>query len=138
MKFTSLLALASIAAAQNVFITSPEPGTEVAAGDEIVVQLIQPGSQSSYSNIGIAIGLQPCPDPNEFCYPASSVLGWTLYAGSFNPIYNPVGSPWQNFTVTIPERTPAGLAIIGVAHAALVGVMGNPSIATTSVEVTIV
>ncbi|KAL5334195.1 hypothetical protein BJX70DRAFT_402794 [Aspergillus crustosus] len=137
MKLSALLALATIAIAQNVIITAPTEGTEVAAGSDLVVQVIQPGSQSSYSNIGLAIGLQPCP-PEEFCYPASSVLGWTLYAGAFDPIYNPIGSPWQNFTVTIPDRSYKGPAMLGVAHAALVGVMGNPSIQATSVQIEIV
>ncbi|KAL3440652.1 hypothetical protein BJX65DRAFT_314602 [Aspergillus insuetus] len=137
MKLPALLALAVTAVAQNVFITAPAEGTEIAAGSDLVVQVIQPGTQSSHVNIGLAIGLQPCP-PEEFCYPVSSVLGYALYAGAFDPVYNPIGSPYQNFTVTIPERTIKGPAMLGVAHAGLVGVMGSPNLQATSVQVMIV
>lgn len=70
--------------------------------------------------MSIAIGLQSCA---SHCYPASEALGVVLYNGPFQPVYHEYYLPqYQNFTVTIPEGTAAGRAVLGVAHATLIGV----------------
>jgi hypothetical protein len=52
-------------------------------------------------------------------------MGNVLYAGGYNPQFNPSdpeSQPFQNFTVTIPAYLPAGPATLGVAHFSLIGV----------------
>ncbi|KAL3470303.1 hypothetical protein BJX99DRAFT_264360 [Aspergillus californicus] len=86
--------------------------------------------------IGIAIGLQPCPD--DPCYPVSTSLGWSLYAGPYGPNEIWPGSmPYQNFTVLSP-RIHLLDGRLGVAHAKLVGAMNNPLLQVISNEITTV
>jgi hypothetical protein len=71
--------------------------------------------------IAVAIGVYPC--NNGHCLPAESTLGTVLYNGPFKPEYHELsGLPYENFTVTVPADLAKGSAVIGVAHAALVGV----------------
>ena len=50
-------------------------------------------------------------------------MGTILYNGPFNPQYHETYlPPYENFTVTVPSSNPTGTALIGVAHATLVGV----------------
>jgi hypothetical protein len=49
-----------------------------------------------------------------------------LYNGPFKPEYHELsGLPYQNFTVTVPADLAKGSAVVGVAHAALVGVCSS-------------
>ncbi len=88
---------------------------------------LQQDSNSSWDNIGIAIGFASC-TPNTVysgCYPSEESLGRTLlYHGTFNPVFGKSlsGAPFQNFTVTIPGDVPHGKAQINVANFLTVGV----------------
>ncbi|KAL4883564.1 hypothetical protein BJY04DRAFT_184897 [Aspergillus karnatakaensis] len=133
--FTSIT-LAATALAQNVFVNLPD-GSDLIAGDEITVQVTRPNSLTGSTEIGIAIGIQPC--GTGHCYDATSVLGTKLYTGSFTPAYHEsTGLPYENFTVTIPETAQSGPAVVGVAHAALVGAANWPFFEVVNTTATIV
>ncbi|KAL4917380.1 hypothetical protein BDW62DRAFT_183981 [Aspergillus aurantiobrunneus] len=134
--FAILASLAAAALAQNVFVNLPD-GDELPAGGEVTVQVIRPNSLTGSREIAIAIGLQSC--PTNPCLPASSVLGVDLYRGPFNPqIHESSGGPYENFTVTVPEDTPTGRAVVGVAHAALVGAANWPMFEVVNASATVV
>jgi hypothetical protein len=83
-------------------------------------------SLTGSTELAVAIGLQSC--PKNHCVPADEMLGTAqLYHGDFNPQYHEYYlPPYENFTVTIPASTPKGMAVVAVAHAALVGVCSSP------------
>ena len=74
------------------------------------------------TEIGIAISLQHC--TQNPCEDVTERLGDTLFAGPFNPQFQPPdnGPPFQNYTVTVPSGFPTGLAALSVTHATLIGV----------------
>ncbi|KAL4784899.1 hypothetical protein BJX76DRAFT_356635 [Aspergillus varians] len=136
--FAILASLAATALAQNAFVNLPD-GDQLPAGDQVTVQVTRPNSLTGSREIGVAIGLQSC--PTSPCQPSDSVLGVALYTGSFNPQYHGssgAGVPYENFTVTIPEDTPRGRAVVGVAHAALVGAVSGPLFEVVTANATIV
>ncbi|KAL2846154.1 hypothetical protein BJY01DRAFT_247331 [Aspergillus pseudoustus] len=117
--FALLTSLAATALAQNVFVNLPE-GPNIAAGSDVIVQVTRPNSLTGSREIAVAIGIQPC--YNGRCLPAESTLGTVLYNGPYTPqIHEWSGLPYENFTVTVPTDLAKGTAIVGVAHATLIG-----------------
>ncbi|GKZ66228.1 hypothetical protein AnigIFM50267_011076 [Aspergillus niger] len=138
MKFTvaAVAAFAAGALAQNVQIASPKAGQTVQAGQKVIVQIERPTPPTNVEEMAIAIGLQSC--ASATCYPTSEVLGQVLYNGAFDPEYHEWYLPqYQNFTVTIPEGTASGKAVLGVAHASLIGASFEPYLQTLSQNITI-
>ncbi|KAL4944953.1 hypothetical protein BDV06DRAFT_185988 [Aspergillus oleicola] len=134
--FAILASLAATALAQNVFVSLPQ-GKQVKAGSDVTVRVTRPNSLTGSTEIGIAIGIQHCGD--DGCLDSDSTLGTELYAGSYSPNYHEsTGMPYQNFTVTIPEGTATGPAVVGVAHAALVGASVWPFFEVVNTTATVV
>ncbi|KAL2826703.1 hypothetical protein BDW59DRAFT_145056 [Aspergillus cavernicola] len=134
--FVILTTLAATALAQNVYVDLPG-GPELIAGDEVTIQVQRPNFLSGSREIGIAIGIQSC--PTEPCIPSESSLGTELYNGSFNPEYHENAiPPYENFTVTIPEGTATGNAIVGVAHASIVGASNWPFFEVVNTTATVI
>ncbi|KAG8219112.1 hypothetical protein J3R82DRAFT_5009, partial [Butyriboletus roseoflavus] len=78
-------------------------------------------SLTGSDQVAVAIGLQSCVD--RACVDPSEYMGTLLYSGPINPQFHETYlPPYQNFTVQVPSSLPAGTAMIGVDHMALVGV----------------
>ncbi|KAL4770064.1 hypothetical protein BDW60DRAFT_193423 [Aspergillus nidulans var. acristatus] len=137
MKIFALLTLAATALAQTAGLNLPG-GTNLTAGSDVVVQVTRPNSLTGSTELAVAIGLQSC--PKNHCVPADEMLGTAqLYHGDFNPQYHEYYlPPYENFTVTIPASTPKGMAVVAVAHAALVGASNVPLFEVLNSTVTIV
>ncbi|KAF7377913.1 hypothetical protein MSAN_00215100 [Mycena sanguinolenta] len=145
MKFFSRFVLSTLfaaaALAQNVYIASPAAGSSVTPGSDITVEVSQPDGQSSWVESALVLGWWPCDGSSEDpCLPASEVLGELLYnGGPFKPtFYNTENVISQNITVNIPSSTPAGYALLQVAHFVLVGAELGPVVQTFSVNLTVV
>ncbi|KAL2867551.1 uncharacterized protein BJX67DRAFT_380903 [Aspergillus lucknowensis] len=136
--FAILTSIAATALAQNVFVYLPE-GKTLERGSEVTVQVARPNSLTGSTELAVAIGIQHC-DQKNGCLPAASTLGTVLYHGGFNPQYHNhnTGLPYENFTVTVPEDTVAGKAVVGVAHAALVGASEWPFLEVVNTTATVV
>ncbi|KAJ7196157.1 hypothetical protein C8J57DRAFT_1421045 [Mycena rebaudengoi] len=144
MKFFASLALsaalATAAFAQTISIQAPADGTTVQAGSSITVEVIQHSSLTGFDQVTLVIGLGI---PNS----APAIGGNILYNGPFNPHIQNTGIPTgqgppqaflQNFTVTIPGSTPAGLMSLNVAHFDLIGALRFPSTETVNVTLNVV
>ncbi|KIK99432.1 hypothetical protein PAXRUDRAFT_526999 [Paxillus rubicundulus Ve08.2h10] len=117
----SVALFVSAAIAQGITIVSPTPGSTVTSGSTITVQVGTNIFIENLETIGIAIGLQSCPNGSG-CYTADESIGTILYTGLFNPSFGPeYYGPYQDFAVTIPSSTPAGQANLAVADFFLVG-----------------
>ena len=75
--------------------------------------------QSSSQDVSVAIGLQSC--ATHRCFAPNDTLGTLLTFGPYAPNLK-VNPASQSYHVTIPSATPKGLAQLGVAHFALIGV----------------
>ncbi|KAJ7249152.1 hypothetical protein B0H12DRAFT_1234814 [Mycena haematopus] len=133
-------ALATTAFGQAITIQTPADGTTVQAGSSITVEVIQHSTLSNFVEVALAIGLGL---PNT----APGIGRNILYNGPFNPQIQNTGIPTgqgpptaflQNFTVTIPANTPAGLMSLNVAHFDMVGVFNTPSTATYNITLNVV
>ncbi|KAL3496130.1 hypothetical protein BJX62DRAFT_134797 [Aspergillus germanicus] len=134
--FAILTSLAATALAQNVFVNLPE-GPTLEAGSEAIIQVTRPNSLTGSREIAVAIGVYPC--NNGHCLPAESTLGTVLYNGPFKPEYHELsGLPYENFTVTVPADLAKGSAVVGVAHAALVGAANWPFFEVVNTTATVV
>ncbi|KAJ0414818.1 hypothetical protein BJY00DRAFT_18836 [Aspergillus carlsbadensis] len=134
--FAILTTLAATALAQNVFVNLPE-GSTLEAGSEAIIQVTRPNSLTGSREIAVAIGIQPCNGGR--CLPAESTLGTVLYNGPFTPDFHESnGLPYENFTVTIPADLATGSALVGVAHAALVGASNWPFFEVVNTTATVV
>ncbi|KAJ7325455.1 hypothetical protein DFH08DRAFT_1028236 [Mycena albidolilacea] len=138
MKFLTSLtlsaALATTALAQTILIQSPLNGTAVQAGSNITVEVVQRGSLTPLVQVALAIGLG---SPNS----APAIGGNILYNGPFDPEFENTGItnlPGQNFTVTIPESTPAGLMSLNVARFDLITEQHLPNTQTVNVTLNVV
>ncbi|KAJ6461089.1 hypothetical protein C8R45DRAFT_941561 [Mycena sanguinolenta] len=144
MKFFSRFALSTLfaaaALAQTILITSPAPGSNVARGSNITVELSMLESLTSSVEGSLALGLWPCGPGGETCLPASEVLGTVLlYNGPFNPNFlNNQSLVSQNITVNIPSGAPTGNAQLQGANFILVGEELSPALITFGVNVTVV
>ncbi|KAJ6544484.1 hypothetical protein B0H19DRAFT_1309990 [Mycena capillaripes] len=141
MKFLASLtlsaALATTAFAQTISIQAPVDGTAVQAGSIITVEVIQHSSPTDLVQVALAIGLGI---PNS-----APAIGNILYNGPFNPQLQNTGIPTgppiaslQNFTVTIPASTPAGLMSLNVAHFDLIGASKIPNTETVNITLNVV
>ncbi|KKK11913.1 hypothetical protein P175DRAFT_0504944 [Aspergillus ochraceoroseus IBT 24754] len=134
--FAVLASLVANAIAQNAVLSLPN-GASLEAGSEVIVQVQRPNSLTGSTEMGVAIGVQSCPEST--CHPAESFLGTILYNGPFKPVYHETyNPPYENFSVTVPEGTPKGRALVGVAHATLVGAGPWPWLEVLNQTVTIV
>ncbi|KAJ7801693.1 hypothetical protein B0H14DRAFT_2464680 [Mycena olivaceomarginata] len=138
MKFLASLtlsaALATTAFAQTILIQSPVNGTTVQAGSNITVEVVQRGSLTPLVQVALAIGLG---SPNS----APAIGGNILYSGPFDPEFQNTGItnlPGQNFTVTIPASTPAGLMSLNVARFDLITEQHFPNTQTVNVTLNVV
>ncbi|KAF7428750.1 hypothetical protein PC9H_007982 [Pleurotus ostreatus] len=128
MKFTScvvfLFSLLSVSLAQSIMIGFPKPSANITAGSNFTVEVDRPNSLTGSTEVGIAINIQPCAARGE-CIPPEDLLGFTLYAGSYNPQFHTNVSfglpPHQNFTVALPSSFAKGTALLSVTHLSLVG-----------------
>ncbi|KAJ5273306.1 hypothetical protein N7478_008431 [Penicillium angulare] len=124
----ALAAFASCTLAQNALILRPEAGQVVAPGDDLVVQVLLPDTTSSDTQIGLVIALADCA---YTCYLPNIGMGTVLYNGAFDPVYHETYlPPYQNFTVTVPSKFPAGNLQVNVAHFSLVGAGPTPVMET--------
>ncbi|KAF4563242.1 hypothetical protein EYR36_003681 [Pleurotus pulmonarius] len=129
MKFTScivfLFSLLSVSLAQSIVIGFPKTGANITAGSNFIVEVDRPNSLTGSTEVGIAINIQPCAARGE-CIFSEDLLGFTLYAGSYNPQFHTNVSfslpPHQNFTVALPSSFAKGTALLSVTHLSLVGV----------------
>ncbi|KAL4903103.1 hypothetical protein BDW74DRAFT_179974 [Aspergillus multicolor] len=134
--FTLLASLAATALAQNAGLNLPN-GDELKAGSDVIVQVTRPNSLTGSTELAVAIGLQSC--PNTECIESDETLGSVLYHGEFKPAYHEYYlPPYENFTVSIPESTAKGKAVVGIAHVALVGASNWPFLEVLNKTVTIV
>ncbi|KAH9851648.1 hypothetical protein C2E23DRAFT_886491 [Lenzites betulinus] len=125
-KVFMLATLAASAAAQGVVIAAPAANATLFPGQTIVVDVDRVPSLTGSTEVAVAIGILSCVrfNPAGTCdgVNTSEDIGTPLFSGPYNP--EPVGNGhsdvFQNFTVTIPQSLPAGLAVISVAHFALV------------------
>ncbi|RAH85429.1 hypothetical protein BO86DRAFT_376433 [Aspergillus japonicus CBS 114.51] len=137
MKSTlALTAFATMALGQGIFINSPAAGTELQVGETITVQVARGDYIQAMTEIGIAIGIQSCPDTRP-CPPPNEYLQYVLYNGPYDPEYETgFYDQYQNFTVTVPDVT--GPAQIGVSRAYLVGAGYLTVVGSTASNYTIV
>ncbi|KAJ6461075.1 hypothetical protein C8R45DRAFT_1108874 [Mycena sanguinolenta] len=145
MKFLSSLALSTLfaaaALAQSVQIGAPANGTTVSAGSNITVEIDQPDTLTSATEVAVVIGLLFCGDVAAGC--PSEALGTVLYNGPYDPGFSQSGGgvnhfAHQNFNVTIPSSSPPGLYQLGVAHLTLVGAVEEPLFETLSIALNVV
>ncbi|KAJ6464454.1 hypothetical protein C8R45DRAFT_1080067 [Mycena sanguinolenta] len=134
MKFFASLAvcaaLATTAFSEAISIQSPANGATVQAGSSITVEVIQHNSLSNFVEVALAIGLG-APDI------APGIGPTVLYKGPFNP--QPQNNVFlQNFTVTIPPSTSAGLMSLNVAHFFMVGVDLFPTTGTVNITLNVI
>ncbi|PYH40799.1 uncharacterized protein BP01DRAFT_360941 [Aspergillus saccharolyticus JOP 1030-1] len=124
--FLSTAALLTAALAQNAAIGLPKADQTVQPGDTLTVQVQRPNTITGSQEMALAIGFQSCATSGS-CFPVDEDMGTILYNGAFAPAYHETYlPPYENFTVTVPASAPAGKAVIGVAHATLVGASAYP------------
>ncbi|KAF9565780.1 hypothetical protein CPC08DRAFT_159089 [Agrocybe pediades] len=144
MKLTTLLTLTScavIAAAQRSFIRSPPSGANIVHGRRFTVQVIRPNSIQGSTEVGMIIGLVSCAaEPNDgVCPPPEEQVGRVLFNGDFNPALHEIpGEPYQNFTVTVPNDFPLGLAQLSTGRFHLIGAGPSPVLELNNVTVNVV
>ncbi|KAF8844284.1 hypothetical protein BDN67DRAFT_978188 [Paxillus ammoniavirescens] len=125
----SVALFVSTALAQGITIVSPAPGSTVTSGSSITVQVGTDIFIENLETIGIAIGLQSCPNGSG-CSTADQGIGTILYMGLFDPLLGPeYNGLYQDFTVTIPSSTPVGQANLAVADFYLVALSQVPEMA---------
>ncbi|KAK5991442.1 hypothetical protein PT974_09724 [Cladobotryum mycophilum] len=136
MKFLlPVTCLAVGAMAQGIAVGHPAPGSTLHTGKNVVVQVIRYNFIQSATEVGVAIGLVPC--PNSSCPAPEGIIGDVLHTGPYNPQFHGPGQQYQNFTVQVPEGFPAGPAAINVARFFLIGAGSSPTIGGASVSVNI-
>ncbi|KAJ6450592.1 hypothetical protein C8R47DRAFT_1170966 [Mycena vitilis] len=91
---------------QAAHIGFPLPGDTLHFDKNFTLQLVRPNSIMGSIEVGIAVGLLPCPLSQEpVCPPPTSQLGYVLYTGPFSPTINPIDHKvYENFTLTVPEE----------------------------------
>jgi hypothetical protein len=92
------------------------------------LELDRPSTLTPSIEVAIVIGLRPC--GNTTCAPISDKgVGDILYNGPYHPQYDDPSDgkpPHQNFTLTVPQYTVSGGALLTVSHFAIVGVSTRP------------
>ncbi|KAJ7482230.1 hypothetical protein B0H11DRAFT_1723739 [Mycena galericulata] len=125
--------------AQGVQIGSPAPGATIQFGSNFTLQLIRPDDIEAAIEVGIAIGLLPCPISEEAtCPPPEDQLGDILFTGPFTPTLHPMALFYENFTVTAPSSDSGfstGRAQLSVVRFFLIG--AGPSPTTELVNITV-
>ncbi|KAF9255294.1 hypothetical protein L218DRAFT_912490 [Marasmius fiardii PR-910] len=144
MKFyaSALLAVlaATSAAAQRASVGFPKNGSDVTAGQDLLIEVDRPNFQSSALEVAIVLGLASCAS-----YPCSAPsdggIGRILYYGPFNPQYKldyPRLPPHQNYTVNIPSNIGKGIAQISLTQFDLIGASLTPTTSYDTIYVNIV
>ncbi|KAK2459501.1 hypothetical protein APHAL10511_008485 [Amanita phalloides] len=121
-------ALATTALATNIVIGYPPANKKIHAGQNLTVQVIQPGGIQGPIVVGLAVGIYTC--GQEPCPPPSRSLGSPLYYGPYYPVQHrtkPFVFPYENFTVVVPSYVTKGRAQLNVALAGLFGADDIPS-----------
>ncbi|KAH7929599.1 hypothetical protein BV22DRAFT_1029214 [Leucogyrophana mollusca] len=130
----SLLSVAFLAASavgQYLAIQSPAPGTTVAPGTNITVQVATNDYVSSVDEVALVIGIQSCPGGN--CFPTSEGVGQVLFQGPFDPQTGPEADNfYEDYSVQIPASIAAGEAQLGVALFNLIGAGNWPTLQVTN------
>ncbi|KAE8350551.1 hypothetical protein BDV28DRAFT_150835 [Aspergillus coremiiformis] len=129
--------LAATVSAQTVNLTVPAPGQQITAGQDLVVQIQRPTAATGSMEVAVVIGMASC--AAEACWPPSSSMGSILYSGPYDPEYrDPMQSPFQNFTVKVPDNLAKGPAQVNVAHMTIIGASAAPFMETRNQSVVIV
>ncbi|GJE93122.1 hypothetical protein PsYK624_092810 [Phanerochaete sordida] len=143
--FAAVAALATAAFAQNITIASPSSGTSVHAGEQLLVDVAKPNSQTSSQEIVLLLSLVHC--ATEGCAdtfdPSAGAVGQILYQGAYSPQYHSeaevYGAPYQNFTVTMPSSLSPGDQVALIAtHLSLVGAGQYTNLQNTYVALNVV
>ncbi|KAJ7463304.1 hypothetical protein FB451DRAFT_1043258 [Mycena latifolia] len=122
MKFVaSLLTGAMFAAtafAQSVQIGAPANGSTVTGRSKITLTI------APTVNIAVAIAMAFCGSSAK-CAPPTEDLGIILEKSVYNPTIHNITdwSPYENFTVTVPNDLPVGIWQLNIAHFAEIGVL---------------
>ncbi|KAJ8083626.1 hypothetical protein PM082_009501 [Marasmius tenuissimus] len=146
MKFsiTSLFTVAAVsvasAIAQKAHIALPTNGSDVQAGQDLLIKVDRPNFLSSAVEVAIVLGLTSC---NPTCRPPQDGIGpgSILYKGPFDPKYKdgfPMLQPHENFTVNVPNTTPKGTAQLSLIQFDLIGASLGPNLAYDAVYVNVV
>ncbi|RAL15871.1 uncharacterized protein BO97DRAFT_383644 [Aspergillus homomorphus CBS 101889] len=134
--FTAITTLVATAMAQNAAISLPKAGQTVKPGQNLTVQVQRPNTITGLQEMAVAIGFQSCGSGK--CFAADEDMGTILYNGAFSPAYHEYYlPPYENFTVMVPASAAAGQAVIGVAHATLIGASANPHLEVLNRTVTV-
>ncbi|KAI0820471.1 hypothetical protein BC628DRAFT_861696 [Trametes gibbosa] len=113
-----LAALATLAAAQSVFISAPQPQTTLSAGETFIVDITRVPNFIISSDVSVAVGLASAVSPMV----DENGIGSVLFAGPYNPQGTAgVAGVSENYTVTVPDGFPKGNATLSVAHFFMLG-----------------
>ncbi|KAG1848888.1 hypothetical protein F4604DRAFT_1589862 [Suillus subluteus] len=139
-KYTAVFAAGiSVALAQTIELGFPQNGDNFCPGQEVIAEVILPGSLASCIQVGIALAIDNCVD--GLCPVPAEKLGSVLYAGPWTPdtpLDHPPGGNYQNFTVTIPSYLAKGPAIFTLTHLCLLGAAPYPLLEYRNATVNIV
>ncbi|KAI9463439.1 hypothetical protein HD554DRAFT_1312720 [Boletus coccyginus] len=128
----SLVLFAGSALAQSTQINFPPPGSTLVAGCDTTVQIYMGGYPQNIDVVAIVIGLSQC--LGGVCSPPSSFMGSILYQGPYTPY---PGTYYANYTVTVPEGFPAGMASLNAINFFMVGASYAPIVDYMNVTVTV-
>ncbi|KAH0834212.1 hypothetical protein J3R83DRAFT_11524 [Lanmaoa asiatica] len=112
-----LKTLLTSAVSQEIIVMFPLPNAMVSAGSDVTVQVQYQLYANAVDWVSVVVGLFSCPTTG--C-PASGPtdtagLGTVLAQAAYAPRSGLRGNTYQNLTVTIPDGTSSGLALIGAA-----------------------
>jgi len=76
-------------------------------------------------NIAVAIALAPCGSSASTCVSPTDDLGIILVKSVYAPTFHSITdwSPYENFTVSIPDDLPVGIWRLNVAHFVEIGLV---------------
>ncbi|KIJ69722.1 hypothetical protein HYDPIDRAFT_78156 [Hydnomerulius pinastri MD-312] len=140
MKFFStaavVAAVATTAFGSFIELGFPKNGANFHSNQEVTVQVVQPETMASCTPVGIAIGLNNC--PNNKCPSPSQALGYVLYSGPFTPANHQPNGFYQDITVTLPNGLTKGKSIFSLTHLCLAGAGPAPYLEYRNATVNIV
>ncbi|TFK27552.1 hypothetical protein FA15DRAFT_666227 [Coprinopsis marcescibilis] len=125
--------------AQGSFINNPKDGARLRNGQSFTLQVVRPMSHQGSIEVGFAVGLLPC--ISLPCPPPSEQVGRIMYNGPYRPQLQEIpGSPYQNFTFTIPPRDefPRGTAQLSTVRLHFIGAGPFPILEFNNITLRIV